>query len=208
MAFLLKPQEMKCFEYMKAHSQYNVDAATILTQVMTGKIAKQAALTQIDQLTTEAHTVMRETTERLEQTFITAMDRDDIQEFMDELEATLQALRQGITAYCLADLSDASEHVATLLQYVNEATEAVQLMCSWSADVRDHTAEIIAQNERIYTLSCQSVPLYYDEMNRLYGLQDTTDVRPWQDVLAAIVQIIGKAERSGRSFRKAALKYA
>ena len=84
MAFHLKPKEEKFFALLDQHATLSYEAADLLRQAMNEEIPKEEALEKIDALTDEADALVMETLKRLQKTFITPMDREDIQQLIDQ----------------------------------------------------------------------------------------------------------------------------
>ena len=94
MAFRLKPKEEKFFSLLDAHAQLCYEAASLLEGAMTEEIAKEEALEKISVLEGQANELVMETMKRLQKTFITPMDREDIQQLIDQLDLSIDAIKE------------------------------------------------------------------------------------------------------------------
>lgn len=209
MAFSFTPKEVTCFVYITDHAAKNTEAANILYDVMTGKLSAPAALSQVNQLADEAHQLVLATTGRLEKTFITSMDREDIQHIMDGFDVWMETLRRTTEAYCTYDLEDSHDGVVKMLTLLLQAAKTMETTSAYVHDLRDHTEDLAAQGDRIRKISHDCVTTYHEEMNRLYTIDGAAShVLKWQDVLQGLVATNDAAVAIVSTFRKAALKYA
>ena len=79
MAFNLKGKEEKFFSMLNEHAELCHEAAQLMQEVFEGEVEKKEALRQIEQKEHEADELVAATMDRLRKTFITPMDREDIQ---------------------------------------------------------------------------------------------------------------------------------
>lgn len=209
MGFSFTPKEVTCFTYIQEHGEKNSEAATILYHVMTGKLEAQAALAQVNTLADEAHQLVLATTGRLEKTFITSMDREDIQHIMDGFDVWMETVRRTTEAYCIYALEDSHDGVVNMIHLLLEAAKTIETTSAYIHDLRNHTDDLAAQGKRIQAISHDSVTTYHEEMNRLCSVDERAGhILKWQEVLQGIVQTIDAACEIVSTFRKVALKYA
>ena len=89
MAFKLKGKEEKFFSILENHAALTYESAEMMERVFKGDISKEEAFLEIDTKEKAADELVTETVERLRKTFITPMDREDIQLLIDQLDTTL-----------------------------------------------------------------------------------------------------------------------
>ena len=65
-----------------------------MERVFKGEISKEEAFLEIDTKEKAADELVTETVERLRKTFITPMDREDIQLLIDQLDTTLDNIKE------------------------------------------------------------------------------------------------------------------
>ena len=83
MAFKLKENEEKFFSILENHAALTYESAEMMERVFKGEISKEEAFLEIDTKEKAADELVTETVERLRKTFITPMDREDIQLLID-----------------------------------------------------------------------------------------------------------------------------
>lgn len=83
MAFKLKGKEEKFFSILENHAALTYESAEMMERVFKGEISKEEAFLEIDTKEKAADELVTETVERLRKTFITPMDREDIQLLID-----------------------------------------------------------------------------------------------------------------------------
>ena len=87
MAFHSSSLEEKFFSLLDQHATLSYEAAELLSQAINGEVAKETALEKIDALADQADALVMETMSASQKTFITPMDREDIQQLIDQLDA-------------------------------------------------------------------------------------------------------------------------
>lgn len=92
MGFHLKPKEEKFFSLLDEHARISFEAADMLKQAMNGEVPTEKAMAQIKNLKDQANGLVVETMKRLQKTFITPMDREDIQQLIDQLDETVDSI--------------------------------------------------------------------------------------------------------------------
>ena len=94
MAFKLKGKEEKFFSILENHAALTYESAEMMERVFKGEISKEEAFLEIDTKEKAADELVTETVERLRKTFITPMDREDIQLLIDQLDTTLDNIKE------------------------------------------------------------------------------------------------------------------
>ena len=78
------------------HAELCHEAAQLMQDVFEGEVEKQEALREIEQKEHEADELVAATMDRLRKTFITPMDREDIQLLIDQLDNTIDNIKEII----------------------------------------------------------------------------------------------------------------
>ena len=94
MAFNLKGKEEKFFSMLNDHAELCHEAAQLMQDVFEGEVEKREALREIEQKEHEADELVAATMDRLRKTFITPMDREDIQLLIDQLDNTIDNIKE------------------------------------------------------------------------------------------------------------------
>ena len=99
MAFNLKGKEEKFFSMLNEHAELCHEAAQLMQEVFEGEVEKQEAFRQIEQKEHEADELVAATMDRLRKTFITPMDREDIQLLIDQLDNTIDNIEENVSCF-------------------------------------------------------------------------------------------------------------
>ena len=89
MAFKLKGKEEKFFSILEKHAALTYESAEMMERVFKGDISKEEAFLEIDTKEKAADELVNETVERLRKTFITPMDREDIQLLIEHINKSI-----------------------------------------------------------------------------------------------------------------------
>ena len=128
MAFKLKGKEEKFFSILEKHAALTYESAEMMERVFKGDISKEEAFLEIDTKEKAADELVNETVERLRKTFITPMDREDIQLLIDQLDTTLDNIKEimdKMVMYHVGKPSDGairmSEIVVKCVKHINKS---------------------------------------------------------------------------------------
>ena len=136
MAFHLKPKEEKFFSLLDQHATLGYEAADLLCQAMHEEIAKDVALKKIEALEKEADILVMETMKRLQKTFITPMDREDIQQLIDQLDMAIDSISDIMDKMCIYNVGTATEGAKRMTLITSKAMKEIRKSMGYMKDLK------------------------------------------------------------------------
>ncbi|MCL4793616.1 MAG: DUF47 family protein [Bryobacteraceae bacterium] len=198
------PREVKFFEYFLEQSKIIVKAARLLhMSAVEGPEALQRAAQEITSLETKGDAIIHEIFTRLNQTFITPIDPEDIHSLGSHLDDVLDAIEESahrIVAYrvdpippAVVDLCGIIENCAIVLVKAIEALAADKPMLDHCIEINrleDH-ADVVVRAAIADLFQHEKDPIALIKLKEIYEyLEDATDSA--EDVADALQNVIVK----------------
>ncbi len=192
--FNLIPQEGKFFDLFEAQARHNVEAAKVFKQLLQKWSLDSELFHRLQDIEHEADITTHEIYDRLNRTFITPFDREDIHALGSELD----------------DIVDLVQSVASRMQlyHVDHTNEEVLLLASIVVDATENMAKAIGELKK--KESSRRIQDYCIEINRLEnagdraleralsklfeGKPDPLEVIKWKEIYEGIEAAIDKCE--------------
>ena len=114
MAFSLFPKEIKFFELFSEQNRKIVEAVTLLQELVAGDADLAQKCAEIEEIEKEGNFIYRAISRKLSLTFITSIDRGDIQELNHSQEEVLSAVRSVAARMGLLDYPTVPEDARKL----------------------------------------------------------------------------------------------
>ncbi|MCI1821650.1 MAG: DUF47 family protein [Megasphaera sp.] len=209
MAFRLKPKEEKFFSLLEQHAQFCYEAANLLKQAMDGDIEKNEALGQISVLEGKANELVMETMKRLQKTFITPMDREDIQQLIDQLDHAIDAIKEIMDKMCIYQVGEATEGAKQLASIAAKSIKETRKNIAYMKNLKKDYLKVEARSNKILALEQEGDDLYHSEMAKLFtDCKDPIEIIKWKEILQSVEDVIDDCEDLVITFRRVVLKYA
>jgi hypothetical protein len=126
MGFSLIPREEKFFRLFEEQAAYNVEAARVFRDLVAEWNLESPAFDRLRDLEHEADITTHEIKDRLNRTFITPFDREDIHRLCSELDDVVDLIESIAFRMRVYRLSRTTEDLAQLADVLWQATEAVR----------------------------------------------------------------------------------
>lgn len=209
MAFHLKPKEEKFFSLLDQHAALGYEAADLLCRAMHEEISKEEALTKIEALEKAADELVMDTMKRLQKTFITPMDREDIQQLIDQLDMAIDSISDIMDKMCIYNVGQATEGAKKMTFIAAKAMKEIRKSMGYMKDLKKNYLKVEARSKKVLKLEQQCDDLYHQEMAYLFTqCQDPIEIIKWKEILQSVEDVTDDCEKLVITFRKVVLKYA
>lgn len=209
MAFHLKPKEEKFFTLLDQHAAISAEAADLLRQAMNDEITKEDALAKIDVLAEKADALVMETMKRLQKTFITPMDREDIQQLIDQLDTTIDNISEIMDKMCMYQVGQATDGAKEMTAIAAKAMKEIRKSIGYMKDLKKNYLKVEARSKKVLKLEQDCDDLYHQEMATLFTeCKDPIEIIKWKEILQSVEDITDDCEDLVITFRRVVLKYA
>jgi predicted phosphate transport protein (TIGR00153 family) len=180
----LLPRDQKFFDLFTASATYSVQAARYLSELLQKPEGERAAIADtIKKLERQGDEVTHEVVTRLDRTFITPLDREDIRALASDLDDILdymESVAQYLVLFELHESPEALRQFASILvAMVQEIDKATRLV--WDLT---NEKEIQASIVRISELENQGDALYNTVIADLFKrlCHDSVEIMKWKEV--------------------------
>ena len=205
----LKPKEEQLFEFLMSHAELCVEASELMLNGVCGKIAREATLPVIEKIEKDADHIVALTEKKLQKTFITPMDREDIHvliELQDDIVDSIKSLLEKLHMY---NAGESPAGVIAMAQNVRDCTKQLSKAIKDVPNVKKNYLKIEARTNKIKQYEKIGDDLYRQEMVKLF--RETTDaieIIKWKEILAELENVLNTCETLADSLKRVVLKYA
>ena len=205
----LKPKEEQLFEFLMSHADLCVDAAELMLNGVCGKIAREDTLPVIEKIEKDADNIVALTEKKLQKTFITPMDREDIHvliELQDDIVDSIKSLLEKLHMY---NAGESPAGVIEMAKNVRDCTKQLSKAIKEVPNVKKNYLKIEARTNKIKHFEKIGDDLYRQEMVKLF--RETTDaieIIKWKEILAELESVLNTCETLADSLKRVVLKYA
>lgn len=189
--FRLVPRSEKFFELFEEQGSNIVRAAQILEELVQDYPNAKAKTEQIQELEHAGDTLTHELVKRLNMTFITPIDREDIYALacrLDDVLDLIDAVADRLVLYRIPKPTDGCVEMARVIVKIAEATDrAVRCLRTLSPSYHEHSVEV-------NRLENAADRLLRDLLAGLFEGIDPIDVIKWKELYETMEAVTDRCE--------------
>ena len=209
MAFKLKGKEEKFFSILENHASLTYESAEMMERVFKGEVAKEDAFLEIDIKEKAADELVNETVERLRKTFITPMDREDIQLLIDQLDTTLDNIKEIMDKMLMYHVGSPSDGAVRMSEIIVKCVKHINKSIGYMGSLKKDHVKVEGRVHQVLKLESEADNIYHEEMAKLFTeCKDPIEIIKWKEILSAMEDVIDGCEDLVGTFRRVVLKYA
>ncbi|MDU7192163.1 MAG: DUF47 family protein, partial [Veillonella sp.] len=168
MAFKLKGKEEKFFSILEKHAALTYESAEMMERVFKGDISKEEAFLEIDTKEKAADELVNETVERLRKTFITPMDREDIQLLIDQLDTTLDNIKEIMDKMVMYHVGKPSDGAIRMSEIVVKCVKHINKSIGYMGSLKKDHVKVEGRVHQVLKLESEADNIYHEEMAKLF----------------------------------------
>ena len=206
--FNLIPQDGKFFELYQAQADHNVTAAKIFKELIQNWSLQSPSFHRLQEIEHEADLTTHEIYDRLNRTFITPFDREDIRELAGELDDVVDILQSVGSRMQLYHVEKMREDIIAPTDILLQSTEAVRKAIAdmKDADKRIRVFDYCIEINRLENAGDRALE---EAMGRLFeGRPDPLETIKWKDIYEGIEHAIDKCEDVANTIETILVKQA
>lgn len=209
MAFKLKGKEEKFFSILENHASLTYESAEMMERVFKGEVSKEDAFLEIDIKEKAADELVNETVERLRKTFITPMDREDIQLLIDQLDTTLDNIKEIMDKMLMYHVGSPSDGAVRMSGIIVKCVKHINKSIGYMGSLKKDHVKVEGRVHQVLKLESEADNIYHEEMAKLFTeCKDPIEIIKWKEILSAMEDVIDGCEDLVGTFRRVVLKYA
>ncbi|NPV27211.1 MAG: DUF47 domain-containing protein [Firmicutes bacterium] len=209
MGWNLKPKEDKFYELFRDSSEIVCSGATVLLDAMDEYERMPEKLVEINRLEDEGDSVIQTILDKLNQTFLTPFDREDIYTLARELDRILDHIHGTIEKMVLYRTGRPTSDVRELAAVLLKATEEIKQVILKLEDLKANYDQVLQRCEMIKQFENKGDHLYRLGVATLFDqVKDPIEVIKWKEVYEHLETALDHCEDVANLLKGVALKYA
>ncbi|HXC15829.1 MAG TPA: DUF47 family protein [Holophagaceae bacterium] len=206
----MKPREMVFFDLLEGASANILNAAQLFDrELRSGDPSRFAELRrQMKDLEHVGDELTHQIIDRLNQTFVTPIEREDILELahcMDDVADCLDAVCERLVLYRIDRIMPAAMELSSVI--VEGAQDLVKLVGSLRR--MDNVAEIRTRIRHVHVLENKADSLYHGALAQIFeSPKDPIELMKWKEILETIEDATDRIERVAQSVGSTVMRNA
>lgn len=209
MSFRLKPRDDKFFKYFNDLADAICEASLILKSFVENRTESATNLDKINEVEERGDLILSEVMKRINNSFITPFDREDILMLARELNNVVdhvQGTMEKIVIYKVGQPKE--DYVLKLVQVLKEAAHEIKNAVGKLPDVRSKSSEIIDSSEKIRSFEHEGDYLYRAGIALLFeNTQNVIDIIKWKEIYEHLETTLDYCENVSNILKGVAIKY-
>lgn len=206
--FGLAQKEDKFYLLFKQSTEIISKSLKRLEGIMQQDFVSAEDAAQMNRFEHEADKITNQILERLNSTFITPMDREDIYKLAQVLDDVVDFAEGTVERMHLYRTGKPSVGTQELVHLVGLAAEQIQNAFACLGHIHFQKNTILSAAEEIYHLESAGDKLYRQEVARLFEYEkDPIEVIKWKEILENIENMLDHCESIAELLKSVVLKY-
>ncbi|MBI5240566.1 MAG: DUF47 domain-containing protein [Elusimicrobia bacterium] len=208
MAFNFLPKEEQFFKLFEAQADYNCRAVKAFKELVNNWDAKSPAFEKIREIEHEADITTHEIYDKLNRTFITPFDREDIHALASEMDDIVDHVQSLCNRMRLYHIQNSTPDLVQLVDILDQAADAIRKAV---ADLQDQgkTRRVLDYCIEINRLENTGDHARDMALSKLFeGQPDPIDVIKWKEVYELVEAAVDKCEDIANTIETILVKQA
>ncbi len=207
--FNFKHKDTEFFDLFVQSAEFFYKGALLIDEVMVDAAKADAKMKEIVTLEHQADAINDKIIDKLNQTFITPIDREDIYALANGLDDGVDYLQGTLQRIVMYRTGQAKEGAIQLTKLLIEATEEVIKAFSLLSDIKKNEEQIIDATHKIGRLESEGDKVFRHEVAFLFEkVKDPIELIKWKDVLENLEETLDHCESLADMIRGVVMKYA
>jgi uncharacterized protein len=190
----------------------STEVVCLVVQKLEGLVTQNAVSDQdadvFEDLEHQADKITTDIVDRLNSTFITPLDREDIYTLAQSLDDIVDLSQGAVERMALYKTKKPSIGAQELVRTIVKASDQIKIAFGGLNNIHFKKAEILAAVEEIYKLESAGDTLYRQEVARLFEQEkDPIEVIKWKEILEHIEDTLDHCEDIADLLKGVVLKY-
>lgn len=204
----LLPRDEKFFELFTAVARLNVDAAKLLRELVVAEPAQRRPIVDsIKRLEHEADQITHEVVSRLDRTFITPLDREDIHLLASRLDDVMDLMDGTARRIQMFHAGKSPDGAAMLTDVIHRAS--VELLGAVQNLENDRAGVVLEACKTVKHLEEEGDSLYHEWVGKLFQSEsDPMQVIKWMEIYEHLERTLDQAEDVSNVLESIFIKHA
>ena len=207
--FKFNQKDTEYFDLFVESARYFYNGALMMDEVMLDYSKATDKVREIVELEHEADAVNDKIIDKLNTTFITPIDREDIYAIANGLDDGVDILQGTLQRIVMYKAGKAMSGAVSLTKLIIEATEEIIKALTMLNDIRKNQAQILDATHKIAKLESEGDRVYRHEVAYLFDREkNPIELIKWKDILENLEDTLDHCEKIGDMLRGVVMKYA
>ncbi|MCH3958502.1 MAG: DUF47 family protein [Selenomonas sp.] len=207
--FKFKKKDSEFFDLFVDSANYFYKGALMMDEVMLDYSKAADKVKEIVDLEHNADRVNDKIIDKLNLTFITPIDREDIYALANGLDDGVDYLQGTLQRIVMYRTGKAMGGAVTLTKLLIESTEEIIKAFSLLKDIRKNQAQILDATHKISQIESEGDRVYRHEIAYLFDKEkDPIELIKWKDILEKLEDTLDHCEKLSDMIRGVVMKYA
>ena len=207
--FKFNQKDTEYFDLFVESARYFYNGALMMDEVMLDYSKATDKVREIVELEHEADAVNDKIIDKLNMTFITPIDREDIYAIANGLDDGVDILQGTLQRIVMYKTGKAMTGAVSLTKLIIESTEEIIKALTMLKDIRKNQAQILDATHKIAKLESEGDRVYRHEVAYLFDKEkDPIELIKWKDILENLEDTLDHCEKIGDMLRGVVMKYA
>ncbi|SEJ25861.1 hypothetical protein SAMN05660742_10524 [Propionispira arboris] len=207
--FNFKHKDTDFFDLFVDSAEYFYKGALLMNEVMLDYSKAEAKMDEIINLEHEADEINDKIIDKLNQTFITPIDREDIFALANGLDDGVDFLQGTLQRMVMYRTGQSKEGAIALSKLLIECTEELIKAFTLLKNIRSNQHQILECTRKIGKLESEGDRLYRKEVAYLFEcIKDPIEIIKWKEILEYLENTLDHCEDVSDMIRGVVMKYA
>jgi len=207
--FKFKQKDTEFFDMFVESAQYFYKCVLLMDEVMLDYGKAIDKVREIDELEHEADAVNDRILDKLNTTFITPIDREDIYALANGLDDGVDLLQGTLQRIVMYRTGKAMSGAVTLTKLLLESTQEIIKAFTLLKDIRKNQTQLLDATHKIARLESEGDRVYRHEVAYLFDKEtDPINLIKWKDILQDLEDTLDHCEKLSDMLRGVVMKYA
>jgi predicted phosphate transport protein (TIGR00153 family) len=208
MAWSLIPKEEKFFELFEAQAAHNVAAAKVFREMANKWSREVGSFDRLRDIEHEADITCHDIYDKLNRTFVTPFDREDIRELAGELDTVTDLIESVAQRMYLYQIDRSTEDLVQLTDILWQATENVRKAIKelQNPEKSRHVMDYCIEVNRLENAGDHALGVAIGKL--FQGKPDPLEVMKWKEIYETVEEAIDKCEDIAHTLETILVKQA
>ena len=207
--FNFSQKDTEFYDLFVESARYYHQGAQMLDEVLLNYATAAGKAKEIIELEHAADSVNDKILDKLNLTFITPIDREDIYSLANGLDDGVDLLQGALQRIFMFHIDNVMEGASTMTKLLLECTGEIITAFSLLPDIRKNQAQILDAVHKVSELESEGDRVYRHEVAYLFdNVTDPIKLIKWKDILQNLEDTLDHCEKISKMIRGVVMKYA
>lgn len=204
----LTPQDDTFFAMMLDSVKFLPQATQCFLSLVQGTVSVDDAMDGIDKLLTESRELTDRIIQRVGNSYITPMDREDIFDLAREIHGLVRIIHATVERYKLYRLGEANQNVRAMAVRLHSTVEQLPGLIGCLASIRSKAEEITTSCNLIAEREMEADYYYRHGLAELFeSTADAIEIIKWREIFQHMEKAFDHCEKLADEIKGAVIKY-